>query len=130
MSEKKVQKRPDRVSCVGDLRNRLTIHNRSIQPPVSGSVDATERFAPAVKRWAKVRTVAGKTLFTGVNADVALSHEITIRFDESVGAQSWVELESGTLLSIVNVEDLEERHKFMVLRCNERGDKALGAAQA
>lgn len=130
MSNKTILRRPKRVSCVGDLRDRVTLHDRTLIPPVSGSVDATEQFAPAIQRWAKVKTIAGKTIFTSANVDVALTHEITIRFDSSVTAETWLELLDGTFLDIVATEDLEERHQYLVLRCTERGASTLQAAQA
>lgn len=130
MTARKVVRRPNRVSCIGDLRDRVTLHDRTLTPPVSGSVDATEKFAPAILAWAKIKTITGKTIFTGANVDVALTHEITIRFDSTITSETWLELLDGTLLDIVATEDLEERHQFLVLRCTERGASTLRASQA
>lgn len=120
--------RKNRVSCIGDMRERIKIHNRNMQAPVFGSADLTEKFASTKEVWANIKTVSGQTIFV-VNVDIALSHEMIIRYDENIGSESWIEYR-GNNLKIVTVEDLDERHEFLKLRCSIRGDKDLGAAQA
>jgi SPP1 family predicted phage head-tail adaptor len=120
--------RKRREPCLGDLRQRVKLHDRDIQEPKFGDPDFTEEFSGTKVVWASVKTIMGQTIFTGANVDVALSHEIIIRFDERVNSETWIEFE-GNNLNIVNVEDLDERHDFMRLRCMKRGDKDLGAAQ-
>jgi len=121
--------RKRREPCLGDLRERIHLHDRAIQAPIFGKADSTEEFSGPKIVWASVKTVSGKTIFTGANIDVALSHEIIIRYDDKVTSETWVEFE-GKNFKIVNVEDLDERHDFLRLLCTERGDKDLGAAQA
>jgi len=109
-----------RVVCAGDLNKRITIHGRSITPPVFGSADFTETFATGVNRWAAINTIAGKTVFDGVNQkDVALTHEIFIRYDSTVTAEAWI-LYNSRRFDIVAVEDLEERHQFQRLLCIDK----------
>lgn len=124
-----VQKRPRRIVCAGDLSSLVTLQNRDIVEPIFGETDFAEEFSGDSKVWAKVVTVAGKTFFDQVNADVALTHEITIRYDPTVTAETWVQAESRRF-DIVSVEDLEERHEFMLLRCVERGDTDREAAKS
>jgi len=121
--------RKRRESCIGDMRERIHLHDRSIQEPDFGTTDPTEKFTGPKIVWANIKTVAGKTIFTGANIDIALSHEIIIRYDDKVNSETWVEFE-GNNLKIVKIEDLDERHDFLRLLCTERGDKDLGAAQA
>ena len=121
--------RPKRESCIGDMRDRIKLHIREIQSPEFSSQNFTEKFSGTKEVWANVKTVVGRTLFTGANIDVALTHEIIIRYDEDVTSETWIEFQSNNL-KIVTVEDLDNRHDFMRLKCTERGDKDLGAAQA
>ena len=58
-----------------------------------------------------------------------MTHEIIVRYDETITAESWIEFDDNNL-KIVSVEDLDNRHDFLKLRCTNRGDKDLGAAQA
>lgn len=130
MPNRNIIRRQRRQVCLGDLDRRIKIHNRSIQAPIFSESDFTEQFDPTANRWALIRTVTGKTIFDGVNQqDIALTHEIFIRYDDSVTTESWIGYD-GSLFDIVAIEDFEERHEFMQLLCTERGDKNLGAAQA
>ena len=121
--------RPKRQVCVGDLKDLVVLQNRAIQEPVFGDTDFTEDFGGDEETWASVRTVSGKTFFDQVNGDVQLTHEIAIRYDEAVTAETWVLFEDRRL-DIVDVEDLEERHEWMLLRCVDRGSKGQEASEA
>lgn len=111
------------------MRTRAIIHTRSIQDPKFGITDFTEKFESTKEIWCAVKTSSGKSFFSAVNVDVAMTHEIGIRYDPSVTSETWLEIEDQ-LLDIIGVEDLEERHEFMVLSCAERGLKSTAAAQA
>lgn len=120
-----------RVACVGSMRDRITIQGRSIVEPEFGSADYAERFKPSVARWASVETVVGKTTFGGVAVGgVALTHKVTIRFDPCVTTESWILLGNGKRLDVVTADDLDERHEFLVLMCQERGDSDLEGSRA
>ena len=121
-------KRPRRDSSIGDLNTRIILHDRDIRTPLFEQTDFTEKFSKSVEVWANARTASGQTLFTDVNVDVALTHIIIIRFDSTVTSQTWIELD-GKNIKIVNVEDLDERHEFLRLKCTLRGDKDLGSSQ-
>lgn len=128
------QKRRRRV-CIGDLRDRVVLHDRAIVEPEFGVADFTEKFTAKEEVWARVESVQGKTFFDGVNStgaasgDIALTHEITVRFDPTVGAETWVEFK-GNRFDVVNAENLEERDEFLLLRCVERGAKSQAAVDA
>ncbi len=115
--------------CLGDLDRRVTIHNRAITPPLYGTPDFSEAFTASATIWALIKSVDGKTFFDGVNqVDRAITHEIWIRYDSTVTAESWVEL-SGVLYDILRVEDMDNRHEFVKLTCSERGANSTPAAQ-
>lgn len=114
----KLRKRK-RQFCVGDLRDRITIQNRSITPPSSG-VDFDETFTNESEIDAVVNTVTGKTYFDDVGVGTNITHEIGFRFDETVTAESWI-LFNGRRLDILDLEDLDERHMWYRARCVDRG---------
>jgi SPP1 family predicted phage head-tail adaptor len=124
----KIRKKKQEV-CIGDMRDLITLQNRSIQPPVFGSVDFTENFQNSLEVYSLIQTSTGKTFFDGVSTDQQITHTIYIRFDKSVTAETWVLFEDRRI-DILKVEDLDERHDFMKLTCNERGivDKAASEA--
>ncbi len=131
MSQKQLLRKRRRQLCVGDLRDRVQIRGRVIVPPAFGAAEFDEKFSDDPETWARINTTAGKTVFDGVsNSDVAVTHEIGIRFDDQVTTECWVELENGSRLDVVLIEDLDERHEWMLLSCVERGDKDLAASKA
>ena len=85
-------------------------------------------FSPSVNVWANVLSVTGKTFFNGVNADVAVTHEIFIRYRDDLDID-FVEFE-GKYFNILAAEDFEEHHEFLRLICEERGDKTLESTHA
>ena len=122
-------RKKNRTLCVGDLVDRIVLQNRTLVAPPFGSADATEKFDGCWKAWSAVNTVRGKTFFAGVNVEVPVTHEVGLRFDARVSAETWI-LFQGRRLDVLEVEDLEERHEWMVLTCTERGDAALEASRA
>lgn len=117
-----------RKLCIGDMEHQITLENRAIQPPVFGSVDFTEDFTGNPPVWALIETVSGKTFFDGVSTEIDVTHWIFIEFDVTVTAETWIKLEDGRRLDILNVEDLDERSDFMKLQCNDRGAKTASQA--
>ncbi len=121
--------RKKRHVCVGDMNTRIILQDRNIKAPVFGDPDFDETFSNAATVWALVNTVSGKTFFDGVNTDVNITHEIFIRYDATVTAETWVELDNQRI-DILRVEDFEQRSEFMKLICTERGVNTLEATKA
>lgn len=121
-------KRRKRQVCLGDLDTLITFQNRTITAPFSG-VDATEIFTDTDDVFAKLDTGRGQTIFDGTNEEQIITHTFTIRFISGITAETWVLFESQRL-DIADVEDLEERHEFLMLRCNNRGTTANSANEA
>ena len=130
MMTRQVIPKKNRRLCIGQMRDHITISGRKILEPEFGDVDFLEQFKDGVVRWATVNTIKGKTVFAGIGVDVALSHEIYIRYDQCVTSESWIVLPDDTRLDVVMVEDLDERHEFMRLLCQDRGDKDRAASRA
>ena len=120
---RQVHKRPKRVICVGDLDRRVILSERKITEPGFGETDFGEDFPDSREVWAQVATFAGRVLFNGVDTDTLISHEVSIRYSDSVTSETWVQLkdERGTRLDVVKVENLDERNEFMLLLCKSRG---------
>ena len=127
---RQIVKHRRRKICVGDLIHPIKLLPRDIAEPGFGETDFSEDFSGCKDTFAKVITTAGATVFNGVNTDVTVTHEVYIRFDSDVTTETWVELEDGTRLKIVFVDDLDERHEWMKLICTERGPASQGASEA
>ena len=126
---KQVIRRPKRSVCIGDMKSRITIHAREAQAPSFQGADLTEKFSLSFDIWASIKSVTGKTFFAGVNADVAVTHEIYARYNSEITPDNWIEFESK-YFDILAIEDYEERHKFTRMICTERGNKASESTHA
>ena len=115
MPQCKPLRRKKRQPCIGDLDTQIQLQNRAIAPPTT-SVDFSEQFTDAATVWAMINSVRGVTIFDNSNVERDVTHEITIRYDASVTAETWI-LHDGKRIDILDVEDLEERHDWLVLRC-------------
>lgn len=117
-----------RKLCIGDLKTLIKISDRRLTEPGFSETNFGEEFPDAKTAWAKVRTINGRTLFNGVDTDIALTHEISIRYDPSVTSESWIQLTDGTRLDIVDTQNLEERNEYLILLCNARGNQEASKA--
>lgn len=136
-------RRKHRKICISDLDSEILLVDRSIQPPLAGSADFTERFLEDIGElepvWALIETVSGKTFFDGVGTETPITHNIYIEYDELITAEFWIILDvdlrptllSGDkILDILSTQDLEERHEWLKLECTVRGNIGKAAAQA
>ena len=111
--------RKHRKVCIGDLDTEIVLQDRAITAPTT-TVDFSETFTENATVWARVETKRGKTVFDQSNVERDISHEFSIRYITGVTAATWV-LHNGKRLDIVDLEDLEERNEWLILRCAERG---------
>ena len=131
MSKCKNIRRPKRQICIGDLDELITLQDRDISSPIFGGVDFDEDFSADNQVWALLSTVKGGTIFDGVEDDGKLTHEIYIVYDVNVTAETWILLgDPARRLDILDVEDLDERHEYMLLSCAERGLATQEASKA
>jgi len=121
--------RKHRKVCIGDLNELICLRGRELTPPESG-VDATEEFEDTIpEEWAMVETPKGETVFDGSNTEVDVTHKFTISFTEGITSETWV-LFKDKHYDILNVENLEERDEWLILRCNDKGTTDNQANQA
>lgn len=120
---------PRRQTCLGDKNHRITLEDRNIQAPEAGSVDFAEKFDSTIPVWASIETPRGKTFFDGVSTDISITHMIGINFDPTVAAnKTWIKLESGNRLRILDAENLDNRSEETMLTCTDRGAKVASQA--
>lgn len=111
--------RKRRKPCIGDLDTLITLQDRTITAPTT-SVDFSETFTENSIVWAIVNTVRGKTEFDDADVERSITHEFTVRFIAGVDSETWVLLEDERY-DIIDTEDLEERHDWLILRCAKLG---------
>lgn len=121
-------KRKRRQLCIGDLDTEIVLQDRKIIAPTT-TVDFSENFTEAAIVWAKMDTGRGKTAFDDSEIETDITHEFSIRYLDGITAETWILFENRRF-DIIDVEDMEERHEWLVLRCSERGPDSLAVNDA
>ncbi|MEK0324940.1 MAG: head-tail adaptor protein [Nitrosopumilus sp.] len=124
MAKCKKLRRSKRMVCTGDLRNEIILHDRDIEAPLFNTAEHTQEYTDPLTVWASVTTVRGKEIFNGTQLIGIKTHIIWIRFlgNREITIENIVELK-GNYLSILEVQNLEERDEWLELSCGIRGDK-------
>lgn len=130
MSKRKVTSRPLKKFSIGDLRNVIKIHVRTITPPVENSSSFTETYDDGVDRWASVVTSsnvgAGRKEFDGVDAGERPTHLFVIRYLAGITKENVIRW-NGEAYKILLTVDPEERHEYWELYAQILGDQTLEA---
>ena len=117
-----------KAHAIGDMRNLIEIYARSITTANNNSPDFDEVFTLAYTAWAKLVTVKPKKEFDGTNLDNQITHEFYIRYiqalDEDIVSNFYIKFD-GDYYDVFDIEDLDERHRFMKIPCVIRGDATL-----
>ena len=108
----------------------ITLHDRALKADDQGDAGATEIFTSAADNvFSLLETVSGETIFDAVGIERDVTHRFTVDFIAGVTAETWITLEDMRL-DILTVEDLEERHEFLLLRATNRGASSKAATGA
>lgn len=119
MACKKI-KRSNRKVCIGGMNELIELNTRSLTVPEINSVDFGETFVITNSVYAMIETKIGASVFDQSNIERIVTHFFYIRYDANVTAETWINFRSD-LYDIVDVEDLDARQEFMLLRCVLRG---------
>lgn len=112
---------------IGDMRERILIHTRTLTPPSYGSVDITETYDAGTAYWASIETLdKKKQLFDDVNIPNTATHDITIRYDASITAENIVSYD-GEYYDILKTSDPDKRKQYTELYCRLKGDNSLAS---
>lgn len=117
-------RRINRKVCIGDMTEQIELNTRSITPPTFGGVDFDEDFVIASTVFAMLKTKIGASVFDQSNTERTVTHFFYIRFDSTVTAETWITFK-GNLYDIIDVENLDGRSEFMLLRSVIRGPNTV-----
>jgi len=129
MPECKKIRRKKRQVCVGDLDTLVSLSSRAIQAPNDSEADYTEEFTPKADVWALLQTVSGESIFDSVGQEVDVTDHVYIRYIAGVTQEDWIDIDDQRL-DILDVEDLDRRKEFQLLRCTNRGLNTKEATHA
>lgn len=103
---------------VGDLNRRVEIHVPVSIPDTANPGCSIPGWETIGKRWAKLTPLSGKELTRAGKLTSTGMMEIIVRFDRQVTSKARVTWENR-LFNITNVDDIEERHFYMKILCEE-----------
>ncbi len=125
---------PHRKYCAGDLRERITLEDRDIQPPFD--TNFTESFSNPTIIPAAVKTIsggglsgAGVTVFDSSNIEQVVTHDFIIRFRVGVTQEKWIRWRNERY-NILVVENVDGRNEWLRMRTTVRGDDTLEVNRA
>lgn len=117
-----VSRRNRRIYNIGDLNKKIKIQARAVYSSFqSGGHSQGANFTTIANPWASVETTRGRQQFDGVELKTAYTHKIVIRYRKDFDQTNWVEFNKERY-DIVDVEDLDERHEFLLLKCKLTGN--------
>ena len=109
--------------CVGDMRKTIKVQVRSITVPIDSSVDHGELLTDFLTVRAIVETVSGVEIFDATNVMVGVvTHQFVIDFRVGVTFENMV-IFKGRNFRILDVTNIDEEDRFLILRTTERGDE-------
>lgn len=107
---------------IGELNRIVEIF--SVETDPSGDADHGETVTPLLRAWAKVEPVGGLNYWGAIQADVAVTHRVWIRYCKAVSGSTPETLShlirvrcEGTDYVVKRVTDVNGEHRFSMLEC-------------
>lgn len=100
----------------GELRKRFTVQ-RADQAQ-SGTGDITLSWVNESRLWGGINPLAGSESITAEQRVADVTHEVTVRYTESLAPDRRLVLGSR-IFEIVSVLNVDERNREMTLSCKE-----------
>jgi len=128
MASRNIQSRKLRKISVGDMRECISLEERTMTAPVFGSASFTERYVSIDEVWSKIETSFNNRIFDGVALDEVPSHKFTIRWRDDVTSETRIRY-SDVLYRIVKTDNYEMRDEYLELYALIDGDDDKEANQ-
>lgn len=117
--------------CLGDLNARIEIVRRSLQSAAPGIAEPVHSYAPVFAVRARIQTKAGASEFSRVEINgTRVTHHITIRHTSiAFDIRDRVRDGSGSLYSILSIENMDEGNRWFRLFCAKQGAETANAVR-
>lgn len=109
----------------GKLRKRVSLQRISKVPDGGGGYDTS--WSEYAQAWAWVKPLSGAEQLVGMQLEASITHDVIIRHRDGVTAADKIVLENSRELNILSVIDIEERNRWLQLRCQEGAGFLPGA---
>jgi SPP1 family predicted phage head-tail adaptor len=101
---------------IGKMRHRVTIQTLIATPDADNAVE--EVYSNVATVWADVSPVSGRTEMDSKSLGERITHRVTMRYRADVTSENWI-LYRGLRFRVRNIQDFEERRRFMILECED-----------
>jgi len=101
---------------ISDMRHRVTFQEEQKTP--DGYKGSTAKWVYVVEVWASVEPISGGERFFAQQIKSDVTHKVKIRYRTGINEAMRI-LHRDRIFSIESIIDVEERQKFIELRCIE-----------
>tara|TARA_R110000851_G_scaffold134568_2_gene269877 strand:- start:1896 stop:2282 length:387 start_codon:yes stop_codon:yes gene_type:complete len=128
MPSRQTGKRKLRKFAIGDLRECISLEDRSIQAPSFDDTSFSEGYTDIIETWAMVETEFKNRVFDDVALEAKPSHKFTIRWRDTITSETRIRYD-GDLYRITQTDDTETRKEYLILFAKLDGDESKEANQ-
>ena len=126
MATRKTKKRRLKKYAIGDMRERITIHVRTLTPPTYDDSSFTESYDTGVEDWAELTTPEAYESgaidkFDDVNIAPGTTHIFTVRFDSAWTAENII-VWNNDYYKVLKTRDPDGRSEYTEFQCRLLGD--------
>lgn len=112
--------------CIGDLRKKITVYDRSIKPAeTSSEFENSQTFSNAVIYWCAIETKTGVEIFDGSNLLGSATHIFYIKYVESINTENTIKW-NNKYYTVLQVDNVNEENEYLAIFCSERGTTSNG----
>lgn len=120
--------------CSGSLNKLITIFTRDITPGINpyGVAPDThydENFTALTQAWALIVPKNGDVIFNDISIDTKATHDIYIRYIVGITQENWLTFD-GFRYDILDVTNVDQNNRYLLLECNISGLATLEASKA
>lgn len=102
--------------CSGNLRHKVELQKYTLAPDgMGGQIETWTTYATV---WGQIKPISGIEGMMGMQLQAEVSHDILLRYRDDVDASHRVKY-GDRLFNIRAVIDVEERKRWLDLRCEE-----------
>jgi hypothetical protein len=119
--------------CAGDLRNLVQVLSRDQVVGSFDSVEPEEIFVEIAKSWMAIKTVAGKSIVSGIQVLDDATHMFFCRYTPALSEMDITKtffLWSGKYYRVLKLDKINEDNLALAIQCALRGDSTKAAAEA
>lgn len=114
--------------CVAGLKHRIKIQYSYSSASNEPNINATVGFKDLLKVWARAETRTINQWINGVNVSIGSTVDFYIRWTNAIDFERelWVEFQNEKF-KVSNFEEIGFEKRFMIIRCQEKGNKTIQA---